>query len=223
VVGIITITREQPMHPRNILRAALCVAAPFAAQACATKGFVREQIAATRAQSDSALAYERASRIEADNEQSARLTALRADLDSLRTTFGAKIAVIENGIRFAMPVTFAFDDATITGTDRPQLERFARVAQRYYPGAMITVEGFADPAGSDRYNLALSRRRADNVGQTLASLGVPSTQLRTVGYGETRLVAPGATHNERGAEQNRRVVFVIETGAAEANMVASLH
>jgi outer membrane protein OmpA-like peptidoglycan-associated protein len=210
------------MHPRKVLRAALVVAAPFAAQGCATKGFVREQIAATRSQSDSALASERAARIQADNEQSARLARLRADLDSLRTQFGARIAVIEDGIRFALPVTFAFDDAAVTSSDRPQLERFARVAQRYYPGAMITVEGFADPAGSDRYNLALSRRRADNVGQTLTSLGVPSTQLRTVGYGETRLVAPGATHNEPGAERNRRVVFVIETGAAEAATVASL-
>jgi peptidoglycan-associated lipoprotein len=210
------------MYQRKILRAALFVAAPFAAQACATKGFVREQIAASRLQSDSALASERAARIQADDDQSARIAALRMDLDSLRRQFGARIAVLEDGIRFAMPVTFAFDDATVTNADRPQLERFARVSQRYYPGSRITVEGFADPAGSDRYNLALSRRRADNVGHTLASLGVPSSQLRTVGYGETRLVAPGATHNEPGAERNRRVVFVIETGAAEAAMVASL-
>ena len=209
------------MHQRNVLRAALIVAAPLLTQACATKGFVREQIAATRAQSDSAIAFERAARIQADNEQSVRLASLRLELDTLRAQFGTRIAAVENGIRFAMPVTFAFDDATVTSADRPQLERFARVAQRYYPGAMITVEGFTDPAGSDRYNLALSRRRADNVGQTLASLGVPSSQVRTVGYGETRLVAPGATHNERGAERNRRVVFVIETGAAEADMVAS--
>ncbi|MFL5605060.1 MAG: OmpA family protein [Gemmatimonadaceae bacterium] len=210
------------MHQRKSLRAVLILAAPLAVQACATKGFVREQVAASRVLSDSALASERAARIQADNEQAARLVALRADLDSMRTQFGTKIALVEDGIRFLMPVTFAFDDATVTTTDRPQLERFARVAQRYYPAATITVEGFADPAGSDRYNLALSRRRADNVGRTLASLGVPSSQLRSVGYGETRLVAPGATHNEPGAERNRRVVFVIETGAAEAAMVASL-
>jgi outer membrane protein OmpA-like peptidoglycan-associated protein len=32
-----------------------------------------------------------------------------------------------------------------------------------------------------------------------------------VGYGKTRLVVPGAWGDEPGAEQNRRVVFVIET------------
>jgi peptidoglycan-associated lipoprotein len=215
--------KENPMHPHHLFRIALVAAAPCVLGACATKGFVREEIAAARLESESALASERTARIQADNEQSARLTALRAELDSLRTQFGARIAFVEDGIRFVMPVTFAFDDATVTSHDRPQLERFARVVQRFYPGATITVEGFADRAGSARYNLVLSRRRADNVGQSLASLGVPSTQLRTVGYGATRLIAPNATHNERGAEQNRRVVFVIETGAAEAAMVASLH
>src|ERR1700730_10464548 len=100
-----------------------------------------------------------------------------------------------------MPVTFAFDDATVRSADRLQLERFARVARVYYPGSTITVEGFADPAGSDRDKLALSRGRADTVGQTLASLGLPPTQLRTVGYGKARPVAPGATHNEPGAER----------------------
>lgn len=211
------------MRSHQLLWTVLLAAAPIALQGCATKGFVREEIEASRAYTDSTAANERAARIQADNELSARLAALRMELDTLRRQFGARIAYVEDGIRFAMPVTFAFDDATVTSADRPRLERFARVSQRFYPGAMITVEGFTDPAGSERYNLALSRRRAENVGQTLESLGVPSNQLRTVGYGKARQVAPGATHNEPGAERNRRVVFVIETGAAEAAMVASLH
>lgn len=214
------------MCSRQIVRAAMLVAAPLVLQACATKGFVREQVSTARLQTDSALTaavtQERAARIQGDSDNLARITALRSDLDSMRTQFGAKIAVIEDGIRFAMPVTFAFNDATIASKDRPLLERFARVAQRYYPGAIVTVEGFADPAGSTAYNLVLSRHRADNVGHTLASLGVPQAQLRAVGYGESRLINPGASRDEPGAERNRRVVFVIETGAAEAAAVASL-
>jgi peptidoglycan-associated lipoprotein len=208
--------------PRHSLRAAMFVAAPLLLQACATKGYVRNQVATARMQSDSALAVERDARVQGDNDNAARIAALRTDLDSMRTQFGAKIAVLEDGIRFAMPVTFAFNDASVGADDQPVLERFARVAQRYYPGSKITVEGFADPAGSDAYNIALSRRRAENVSQTLTSLGVPRTQLRTVGYGETRLITPGATHNDPGAERNRRVVFVIETGAAEAGAIAML-
>ncbi|MEO7455533.1 MAG: OmpA family protein [Gemmatimonadaceae bacterium] len=214
------------MTSRQTFRAAILVAAPFLVQACATKGYVRNQVATSRLQSDSALALavgtERDARVAGDNDNAARIASLRTDLDSMRTQFGAKIAVIEDGIRFAMPVTFAYNDANVSTADQPLLERFARVAQRYYPDSKITVEGFADPAGSDRYNLALSRRRADNVGSQLASLGLNKTQLRTVGYGETRLITPGAARDEPGAQRNRRVVFVIETGAAEAGAIAML-
>jgi peptidoglycan-associated lipoprotein len=214
------IQQEDSMLPRQTARLLLLSAAPFLLQACATKGFVRKEVAAVRLESDSALARERVARVQGDSDNSARIAALRTDLDSLRTQFGARIAVMEDGIRFAMPVTFAFDDATVTEANRPLLERFARVSQKYYPGSVITVEGFADPAGSARYNLALSQRRAENVSQSLASFGVAPTQLRTIGYGKTRLVAPGAAKDDPGAERNRRVVFVIETGAAEANAVA---
>ena len=140
-----------------------------------------------------------------------QIAQLRADLDSMRSQFNAKIAVVEKGIQFAMPVTFAFDDANVNDVDRPALERFAQIAQKYYGGSAITVEGFADPAGSPRYNLDLSRRRAENVRSALASLGLPQEQVSAVAYGETRQVVKGASKDEPGAEQNRRVVFVIES------------
>ena len=44
----------------------------------------------------------------------------------------------------------------------------------------------------------------------LASKGFNVAQLTTVGYGEARQVVAGAQKDDPGAEQNRRVVFVIE-------------
>lgn len=190
--------------------------APAILQACATKGFVRREVAASRSATDSAIVAEREARIAADNEMAARITALRGDLDSLRTQFGAKIAAMEGALTFAMPVTFAFDDATVRAAARPMLEKFARVARTYYPQSTITIEGFADPAGSLGYNLALSRRRADNVASELQSLGLSGNTIRTVGYGESRQVNAGAAKDEMGAEANRRVVFVIESAGREA-------
>ena len=142
--------------------------------------------------------------------------ALRSELQTLRTDFGAKISMIEEGMKFAMPVNFEYDAANVRDQDRAQLERFAHVVQQYYPGSRVTIEGFADPAGSTRYNLALSRRRADAVKSYLTGQGVPATQLATIGYGETRLVNPNASRDRAGAEQNRRVVFVIETKTERA-------
>ena len=165
---------------------------------------------------ESALAAERDARIAADNDLAARIAGLRTELDTLRTRFGARIAAMEDGLRFAMPVTFAFDDATVQAQHQPLLARFARVAEQYYPGSTITIEGFADPAGSQSYNLALSRRRAMNVMETLQSLGLDQNPLRPVGYGEARAVRPGAEKNDPGAQSNRRVVFVIENAGPDA-------
>jgi peptidoglycan-associated lipoprotein len=192
--------------------------APVLLSACATKGFVRKEIAIQRAATDTAISTERVARVAGDSavaaQSAAQIAQLRADLDSMRSQFNAKIAVVEQGLQFAMPVNFAFDDANVNDTDRPALERFAQIAQKYYGGSTITVEGFADPAGSTRYNMDLSRRRAENVRSALSSLGLPQEQVRAVAYGEMRQVVKGAAKDAPGAEQNRRVVFVIESKGA---------
>lgn len=204
------------MSQRSIARAALVVVSALALQACATKGFVRNEVAATRAQLDSSIVAERNARIAADNDLATRIAGLRVEFDTLRTQFGARIAATEDALRFAMPVTFAFDDATVRSEYRPLLERFARVARTYYPNSTITVEGFADPAGSQDYNVMLSRARAQNVMDALVSSGLAGNPMRAVGYGEARQVNPGAQEDEPGAEANRRVVFVIESAGPEA-------
>ena len=165
-----------------------------------------------------ALEAERRERMIADSQYAAELGAvsrdvatLRSDLQSLRSEYGAKIAAMENGVKVTFPVNFAFDDATVRSEDQPAVERFAEIAQKHFTGAVITIEGFADPAGTQAYNLALSRRRAEAVRAMLVDRGLGAAQVRTVGYGKTRLVVPGAWGDEPGAEQNRRVVFVIET------------
>lgn len=146
---------------------------------------------------------------------------LRRDLDSMRTEFNAKIVAMEDGLKFALPVTFAFNRADLGSDTQPALARFARIAQSYYPGARITVEGFADPAGSAQYNLALSKRRAETVRQYLVSqASLTGNEIQAVGYGESRLVTPGAWGDRAGAELNRRVVFVIESAGSRDRTVA---
>ena len=177
-----------------------------------------KQLRRSMAEQRTALEVERRERMVADSQYAAELGAvsrdvatLRSDLQSLRSEYGAKIAAMENGVKVTFPVNFAFDDATVRSEDQPAVERFAEIAQKHFTGAVITIEGFADPAGTQAYNLALSRRRAEAVRAMLVDRGLGAAQVRTVGYGKTRLVVPGAWGDEPGAEQNRRVVFVIET------------
>ena len=221
----------------SFARTTLAVLVIPALGACmATRGWTRTQMATQKTELEgkitSTAAEERTARTDADNAlrtdltatkndvaslktdvTSLRtdLTALRGSLDSLRTDFGARITAFENGIKFAFPVHFAFNDATVRDMDSPAIERFAAIAQKYYPGSKITVEGFADPAGSTSYNKHLSKKRADAVRAMLEQKGLLSTQLAAVGYGESRLIVPGAWGDKSGAELNRRVVFVIET------------
>jgi len=159
---------------------------------------------AQRASSDSALARQ-LGMVRGD------VTALRSDLEAMKKDFGAKIMAMEDGLHFAMPVNFAYDDAGVRAEDEGTLNRFGNVVQKYYPGSKVTIEGFADPAGTARYNVALSQRRANSVKQYLTSHGVTANELSVVGYGKTRLVVPGASRDKPGAELNRRVTFVIES------------
>jgi peptidoglycan-associated lipoprotein len=212
---------------RRILRltalSATAIVATSTLGACATKGFVRkgldEQRAALQEEMRAGLSAERTERVAADNALRADLVALRGELKALRDEFGARISVIEGQLRFAMPVHFGFDDAAVRPQDHAALERFAGVVQQYYRGSAITIEGFADPAGSVAYNLQLSRERAESVRDFLAARGVDAAQLKTVGYGKARQVKPGAQRDDPGAELNRRVVFVIES-PSDATIVA---
>lgn len=201
--------------------------AATALSACATKGFVRKNIETQRVAAAGQLNGERSERMGADSairgdltrtnadvaKVAADLAALRGELATLRTEFGAKISAMEGQITFAFPVHFEFDNSTVRPVDQVALERFATVASKYYRGALITVEGFADPAGSASYNLRLSRNRAEAVRDFIATKGIDSVNVRTVGYGEARLVRKGAKGTDVGAELNRRVTFVIDAPA----------
>jgi len=143
-------------------------------------------------------------------EQERRLAALEAGMAEM----GMKMAEIEElavgAIRFNAPVHFAFDNYEILDESKPTLDRFAAVVGTFYTDALITVEGFADPAGDAEYNKWLGQQRAEAAMAYLVEAGVDAGQLRAVSYGDARnrQVEPGA-YGENGFA-NRRVAFVID-------------
>lgn len=146
-----------------------------------------------------------------------RVNSLQADLDAMRSDFNTKIEQMQTALRFEVPVHFGFDQDSLRTEDRPVLQRFGQVVKQYYPDALVTVEGFADPAGSAAYNLRLGKRRAESVKAYLVDQqGLGSGRVRTVSYGEStaRLVEPGAHGPGDTGWQNRRVVLVIDHGGS---------
>src|SRR5690606_3088384 len=124
-----------------------------------------------------------------------RINALEQELQSFRSEYNVSVERLQGALKFNVPVHFEFGSAELREIDRPVLERFAGVVKEHYPNATITVEGFADPAGSTAFNQRLGKQRAESVGGYLSSNGaLDASFLRTVSYGESRnrQVVPGA-------------------------------
>lgn len=83
---------------------------------------------------------------------------------------------------------------------------------REHPDVRILIEGHADERNTREYNLALGDRRAQAAKGYLVSLGIDTSRIETISYGEEQPVAMGS--DESAWQLNRRVEFVaVEAGA----------
>ncbi len=104
-------------------------------------------------------------------------------------------------------VFFEWDKADITSESARTLQEAANTAKAA-PVTRIVATGHADRSGTERYNMALSLRRASVVKALLVREGVPENQIVILGRGERENLVPTAD----GAREmlNRRVEIVIE-------------
>ena len=121
---------------------------------------------------------------------------------------GQKIQVSLSG-----DVLFDFDKWDIKEEAEKTLMKLAN-AIRNLKIKEILVEGHTDSKGSEKYNLALSRRRADAVkAWFIEKGGLKGIKILTKGYGESKPIAPNTnpdgSDNPKGRAKNRRVeIFV---------------
>ncbi|TCD48517.1 OmpA family protein [Chlorobium sp. N1] len=129
-----------------------------------------------------------------------------AEID--RDVQGAKVERVGESIRvvFDSGILFSTGSSTITSSSRYNIEKLARILNRYGDTNMV-IEGHTDSLGSEAQNQLLSERRAESVANLLKTYGVASSRLSPVGYGETRPVASNET--EAGRRLNRRVEVLI--------------
>jgi peptidoglycan-associated lipoprotein len=149
----------------------------------------------------------------------ARMTTLESDLAAFRSEYNVSLEEMQGALKFNVPVHFEFASSELREADRPVLDRFAGVVREHYPNAVITIEGFADPAGSRAFNQQLGMDRAESVRGYLASSGaLADASLKTVSYGEAsnRQVVPGAQGPGPEGMENRRVALVIDYASTEA-------
>lgn len=120
------------------------------------------------------------------------------------------------GLRITLDadVLFDFDRAELRRDAGPRLQRLMEEVSARVPRPSFRVEGHTDWVGTDAYNLRLSTRRAESVRNWLVrAAGVPRPAVSTVGYGESRPVAPNSTPEGRddpdGRQRNRRVELLV--------------
>ena len=102
-------------------------------------------------------------------------------------------------------VYFGFDQQAVTAEYGELLQDHANFLIDN-PMVKVLIEGHADERGTPGYNIALGERRADAVVKYLNNLGVSSSQISTVSYGEEKPV--NTSHTEAAFTQNRRAVLV---------------
>ncbi|SRR5690606_30453892 len=112
-------------------------------------------------------------------------------------------------LSLAGDVVFAFDSAELTAAGRAQIEAIVDKIKAEYKDPVITLVGHTDWIGSERYNLQLSRRRAEAVRLYMAELGLPSGSMVAEGRGESEPVVVCRMRElealKRCLEPNRRV------------------
>lgn len=104
------------------------------------------------------------------------------------------------------PIYFDFDQAGV----RPDMsDRMIKNAEQLQQVVnTVIIEGNCDDRGTNEYNLALAERRAINVKDYLVNLGIDSSRIRTVSYGEERPLF--FEQDDFSWSQNRRADFVLE-------------
>jgi len=75
-----------------------------------------------------------------------------------------------------------------------------------HPEALLRIQGHCDERGTFEYNTALGERRANSVRNYLVSLGISSSRIETISYGEDRPVC--AQKNDSCWSRNRRAEFL---------------
>ncbi len=104
---------------------------------------------------------------------------------------------------------FDYNRYEIRQDQRDTLEKDAAWL-REHPTVKITVEGHCDERGTAQYNMALGQQRAQAVKDYLVGLGIDSSRIQIISYGNERPFAVG--HDEKAWAQNRRDHFLVTAG-----------
>jgi len=103
-------------------------------------------------------------------------------------------------------IHFDYDKYNIRPDARPMLDQVASFMGEN-GDYNVVIEGHCDERGTNEYNLALGERRAKSTKNYLISLGISSSRISTVTFGEEKPLCIDTS--ETCWQSNRRAHFVV--------------
>jgi len=129
---------------------------------------------------------------------------------SEKVPFSIDILVIptERGLKIRVSnIEFGFNNSELMGDKTFKiLDKIVTVLKKYEKYS-VTIEGHTDSTGDESYNLELSKKRAESVGQYLIKQGISAGRLSYKGYGSKYPIDTNET--KEGRRRNRRVEFLL--------------
>lgn len=182
----------------------LSLAAMLGVGGCATKGFVREQVAVVDQKTD------------ANSQRIGQHDAQIADLDRTsrealdRAQAAGKLA--EGKFLYSLvlsddSVKFPVDRASLSLEAQSRLSALVDKLKSENRNVYLEIQGHTDRTGGPAYNKKLGEDRAEAVRLFMNRGGVALNRMSTISYGQDAPVAPNNTRE--GRAQNRRVVVIV--------------
>ena len=178
---------------------------------CATKSFVREQVAGVDQKVDAQgnRIDAQGNRLDQDDQQLAGLD--RTSREALeRAQAAGKLA--EGKFLYQMvlsddSVKFPVDRASLSPEAQARLMDFVGKLKTDNRNVYVEIQGHTDAPGTPDVNQRLGEERAEAVRLFMNKQGVALNRMATISYGQEAPVAPNNTR--QGRAQNRRVVVIV--------------
>ncbi len=168
---------------------------------CATKSFVREQIAVAHQQQQGV-----------DSGQDTRITKADETANEALRRADAAGKLAEGKFNYSVvlsdaSVKFPVDKAALSDEAKAKLGQLASQLKADNKNVYLEIQGFTDSTGSEEGNLRLGEARAKAAYRYLHEQGVAAGRMATISYGEAHPVASNGT--SQGRAENRRIAVVV--------------
>jgi len=158
----------------------------------------------TAAEAEGSLRQLASTRVELEQAES-RLQQSRLDLVALQQ----QLAVAEDAsLQYAQLMLEQLELEMLFKTDQPELttagQRRLQILADFLgnnPDIAVRLDGYADPRGSDSYNMQLSVARVSHVAQALRDLGVDPARIETFSHGASQSSAGAGDYDAYALER----------------------